>query len=144
MNRTPLFLPKTLNVSSNQKMLLTRNVRLAHLPLPDAPCPPGRELIVSGWGTVAIWLGQTIVEERENRFLWAVKQECVNVNECDAYKGDKDALLCTTALSDSRNTATSGDSGGISLIKSVVSIYYSFGNINSHVIIFNLITSKVH
>ena len=86
------------------------------------------------------------ISETCSLVIWAVKQECVNVNECDVYKGDKDALLCTTALSDTRNMATSGDSGGICLIISILSMYYSFGNIYiySHVIILNLIISKVH
>ena len=96
---------------------LTRNVRVAHLPLPDAPCPSGKQLVVSGWGRTLTWSGQgthkiTHIRERKNRFLWAVKQECVNANQCELYSGDKNAVLCITDLGNTKNAAYVGDSGG--------------------------------
>ena len=93
--------------------VLTRNVRVAHLPLPDAPCPSGKELIISGWGSSLIWSPDNTMRQRRNRFLWAVKQQCVNADQCDKYVGDKNAVLCVTDLSNTKNSAFVGDSGGI-------------------------------
>ena len=70
-------------------------------------------MIVSGWGKAIIWAGQTIIEVRKNRFLWAVKQQCVDVNQCHAYTGDKNAVLCVTDLNNTKNMPFEGDSGGI-------------------------------
>ena len=104
-------------------VVLTRNVRVAHLPLPDAPCPSGKELIISGWGSSLIWSPDNTIKQRRNRFLWAVKQQCVNANQCDKYVGDKNAVLCVTDLSNTKNSAFLGDSGGInSIIVAILSI----------------------
>ena len=87
---------------------LTKNVKTAHLPSSDAPCPSKKELIVSGWGQSFIG--------RKNRFLWAVKQQCVSVDQCESYVGNKKATLCVTDLSEPRNSVLFGDSGGIQKI----------------------------
>ena len=92
---------------------LSENVKIAHLPEPDAPCPSGKNLIVSGWGRRLVWVGPNAVKAIKNRFLWAVKQECVDIDRCDAYQGDKKAALCVGDLSEPRNSAFVGDSGGI-------------------------------
>ena len=84
---------------------LTKNVKIAHLPSPDAPCPSKKELVISGWGKS--FFG------RSNRFLWAVKQQCVSLDQCKSYVGNKKAALCVTDLSEPRNSASHGDSGGI-------------------------------
>ena len=105
-------------------VVLTRNIKVAHLPLPEAPCPPGKQLIVSGWGRSLVWSGPNIVKDRTNRFLWAVKQQCVNVDECDLYSGDKNAVLCVTDLSNAKNSAYRGDSGGMYLIIVPISVYH--------------------
>ena len=83
----------------------TKNVKIAHLPSPDAPCPSKKELVISGWGKS--FFG------RSNRFLWAVKQQCVSLDQCESYVGNKKAALCVTDLSEPRNSALFGDSGGI-------------------------------
>ena len=94
---------------------LSPNVQIASLPPPDTSCPSGKKLIVSGWGKAIIWgLVDNDVNERYNRFLWAVKQECVDIDECTAYEGDKEAALCVGDLDEPRNGAYRGDSGGIS------------------------------
>ena len=84
---------------------LTKNVKTAHLPSPDAPCPSKKELVISGWGKS--FFG------RRNRFLWAVKQQCVSLDQCKSYVGNKKAALCVTDLSEPINSASHGDSGGI-------------------------------
>ena len=96
---------------------LTKNVKIAHLPEPDAPCPTGKNLIASGWGKRVLWVGPDNVEEKYNRFLWAVEQECVDMDQCDAYQGDKESALCVGDLSEPRNSVYYGDSGGIKIIK---------------------------
>ena len=83
---------------------LTKNVTIAHLPAHDAPCPTKKELVISGWGKAFIG--------RKNRFLWAVKQQCVSVDQCESFVGNKKAALCVTDLSEPRNSAFFGDSGG--------------------------------
>ena len=94
---------------------LSDNVQIVSLPPPDTSCPSGKELIVSGWGKTTVWgLVDNDVTHRYNRFLWAVKQECVDIDECTAYEGDKVAVLCVGDLKEPRNGAFHGDSGGIS------------------------------
>ena len=63
------------------------------------------------------------VERKHNRFLWAVKQECVDIDQCNAYQGDKEAALCVGDLSKPRNSVFQGDSGGIKRIKKIFIIY---------------------
>ena len=92
---------------------LTKSVKIAHLPSPDAQCPTKKELVVSGWGRTLVWEGSNHTTIRDNRFLWAVKQQCVSIDECESYVGNKKDVLCVTDLSDPRNSAFVGDSGGI-------------------------------
>ena len=99
---------------------LTENVQIANLPAPEASCRGlGKNLIVSGWGDSIIWDAPNKVRFRGNRFLWAVKQECLDVTECDNYTGDKEDVLCIGDLSESRNSAYVGDSGGKNRLKSI-------------------------
>ena len=94
---------------------LSDKVQIANLPPPDTSCPSGKELVVSGWGKTIVWgLVDNDVTERYNRFLWAVNQECIDIDECTAYEGDKEAALCVGDLDEPRNGAYRGDSGGIS------------------------------
>ena len=87
-------------------------MKIAHLPSPDAPCPTKKELVVSGWGKTLVWEGSEYFE-KSNRFLWAVKQQCVSIDECESYVGNKKDVLCVTDLSEPKNSAFVGDSGGI-------------------------------
>ena len=98
---------------------LTENVQIANLPAPDASCRGlGNNLIVSGWGASIIWDNPNDVRVRANRFLWAVKQECLDITECDSYTGEEKDVLCIGDLSESRNSAFKGDSGGKNRFKS--------------------------
>ena len=80
-------------------------------------------MIVSGWGRRVVWVSPNAVERKHNRFLWAVKQECVDIDQCNAYQGDKEAALCVGDLSKPRNSVFQGDSGGIKRIKKIFIIY---------------------
>ena len=91
---------------------LTENVKIANLPAPDASCQAlGKNLIVSGWGDIIVWDTPNEVRHESNRFLWAVKQECLDITQCGYYTGDKKDALCAGDLSESRNGAFEGDSG---------------------------------
>ena len=92
---------------------LTKSVNIANLPLPDSPCPSKKELVVSGWGYTLVSEGSNLPEKRKRRFLWAVKQQCVSIDECESYVGNKKNVLCVTDLSEPKNSAFVGDSGGI-------------------------------
>ena len=105
--------------------ILTENVKLAYLPSPDASCQTlGNNLIVSGWGKAIIWKndpnGVPDYFFRNNRFLWAVKQQCLDTTQCDNYEGDQKDALCVGDLSESRNSAFEGDSGGKSSLESMI------------------------
>ena len=105
---------------------LTENVKIAYLPSPDASCQKlGNNLVVSGWGRSIIWIyDQNGVSKfqffRDNRFLWAVKQQCLDITQCENYEGDQKDALCVGDLSESRNSAYKGDSGGKSSWKSII------------------------
>ena len=97
---------------------LTENVQIVNLPAPDASCRGlGKNLIVSGWGKSIIWDNPNEVHYRNNRFLWAVKQECLDITECDLYTGDEKDVLCIGDLSESRNSVFKGDSGSKNRLK---------------------------
>ena len=73
-------------------------------------------------------MGPNAVKTKHNKFLWAVKQECVDIDECDACQGDKDAALCVGDLSEPRSFVFRGDSGGIKRIKKIFIIFYCFAH----------------
>ena len=104
--------------------ILTENVKIAYLPSPDASCQTlGNNLVVSGWGASIIWISPNGVPDyffRQNRFLWAVKQQCLDTTQCQYYEGDQADALCVGDLSESRNSAFKGDSGGKSSLKSII------------------------
>ena len=105
--------------------ILTENVKIAYLPSPDASCQTlGKSLVVSGWGASIIWkndpYGVPDYFFRKNRFLWAVKQQCLDATQCENYEGDQADALCVGDLSESRNSAFKGDSGGKSSLQSMI------------------------
>ena len=105
---------------------LTENIKIANLPSPDASCQTlGNNLVVSGWGKSIIWKNDPygVIPDyffRQNRFLWAVKQQCLDTTQCQYYEGDQADALCVGDLSESRNSAFKGDSGGKSSLKSII------------------------
>ena len=89
-----------------EKVVLSKNIQLAYLPEENAPCPKGRSLILSGWGD------DKSRPYRSLRYLWAVKQECLNITECPYYIGKEDVMLCVGDSENSLNSGCNGDSGG--------------------------------
>ena len=84
-----------------------RYIQAANLPDLDEQCPPGKEVIVCGWG--ADFYNHTRNEDK----LWCVEQECAVMGECPAYHPlPKEYALCTTNRDDRRNSPCHGDSGG--------------------------------
>ena len=89
-----------------EKVILSNNIQLANLPNNNAPCPSGKSLILSGWGR------DVSRPYRSRRYLWAVKQECLNITECPKYVGKEDLMLCVGDPENSLNSGCMGDSGG--------------------------------
>ena len=110
------------NVTLNQK------AQIALLPLPDAPCPDGMNLVVSGWGTYMAWgnslpeldYGSEVIGRQNHKFLWAVKQKCVHKEHCKKLYESRnmtqdipDSLLCVVGpRTGGINGPFEGDSGG--------------------------------
>ena len=85
---------------------MNKDVQLANLPKPDALCPTGKVMIVSGWGYDFYNL------TRNEDKLYAVKQQCLDISKCPFYIGDPKYALCVGDLADPDNSACGGDSGG--------------------------------
>ena len=100
-----------------EEVLLSDKVQTAKLPNPGAPCPTGKEMVVSGWGAHR-WGPPRLYP----RYLWAVKQECVARNKCTMLKlycetypnktSGPESILCIGDPDEPQNTACVGDSGG--------------------------------
>ena len=94
--------------------ILNDNVQLASLPQSNQDCPPGNSLTLSGWGS-----DPTIPFHPGHYILWAVKQECLDIGECDRFGSltDKNIILCVGDRTNPRNSGFRGDSGGKFLMK---------------------------
>ena len=101
-----------------EEVVLSDKVQIAKLPNPGAPCPTGKEMVVSGWGAHG-WPPPN----PPPRYLWAVKQACVSRDKCTGYPGyickaypnktsGPEFFLCIGDPDESQNTACVGDSGG--------------------------------
>ena len=102
-------------------------MQIAQLPEPDAPCPNGMNLVASGWGTYPEWgnivpsLDHSSVQlvKLEHKFLWAVKQKCVDMENCNKHltvnnrKINPESVICVVGPgSGGINGPYFGDSGG--------------------------------
>ena len=112
----------------DRKVDLNQNVQIALLPESDEPCPDGMNLVVSGWGAYPAWgdsvpennYGSIVLGRPSHKFLWAVKQKCLDKEDCKkAYKfGDQtlpvpDSVLCVVGpRTGGINGPFFGDSGG--------------------------------
>ena len=87
----------------------SETIKIANLPKVNEPCPKGRFLVVSGWGSDATR------PFRPNDNLWAVSQKCMNDSSCPRLNdmNPKTNLLCVGDLQNKLNSACYGDSGGI-------------------------------
>ena len=106
------------------------NVQVVSLPSPNAPCPAGRNLVISGWGSYIIWdkseTASVILGKVEHKFLWALKQRCGDLHECGEYTkllNDSGSLMCAVGPSTSRNGPYKGDSGGKNFLPIQVYIF---------------------
>ena len=90
---------------------LNNNVQVAMLPTIGEYCPFGESLIVSGWGNERP-PRSTNFTSRSHRFLWAVKQKCVDTAQCTNNYWDKDSIICAEGQKDIRDSVCHGDSGG--------------------------------
>ena len=92
-------------------MITNNNIQIANLPEEDAPCPPKKSLILSGWGRDVYNLSRSLDK------LWAVKQQCLNVTEeCTLFEGDPSLVLCMGDKEQTLNSGCNGDSGGIFIL----------------------------
>ena len=82
------------------------NVQIAHLPSAEEPCPPGKDLVVCGWGDDAF------NESRRTDKLWCVAQKCVDDSECPLNPFPQEYTLCISDPENENNSACGGDSGG--------------------------------
>ena len=99
---------------------LNNNIQVAMLPTIGEYCPFGEPLIVSGWGAER----EPSRERRgrpprsaafnpiRHRFLWAVKQKCIDTAQCTNNYWDKDSIICAEGQKDIRDSVCHGDSGG--------------------------------
>ena len=93
--------------------ILGKDVQLASLPQLDENCPPGNVLTLAGWGADP-YLGDPPLDPYYHPILWAVKQECLDINQCNVFShlSNDGPILCVGDKNDPRNTAFFGDSGG--------------------------------
>ena len=86
-----------------------QNIKAARLPDEDAPCPKGRRLVLSGWGTD---VSRFLIRSQDS--LWAVSQECLNASSCPLMN-DLNFTTNTLCVGDPENLLNGGcggDSGG--------------------------------
>ena len=95
-------------------------VKIVNLPEPDAPCPKGMKLIVSGWGFDGHKTNWTTETEVKHNRLWAVYQECLSLDRCATSEEQKGQLLCVGDSENPRNSACMGDSGGNNIVDIVL------------------------
>ena len=110
-----------------KEAVIDTGVQIAKLPRPNAPCPNGMNMVVSGWGSYVFWassepflgLGFDYLGAGEHKFLWAVKQKCVPMDfrKCGENAGtliDPDSLICGIGpdFDTGMNGPYRGDSGG--------------------------------
>ena len=95
---------------------LNEKVQVAQLPPIGASCPFGETLIVSGWGKERLKSSNNVFYTEYHNYLWAVKQRCIDVDQCPRYLGDKDAVICAGGLTDERDSTCAADSGGNILV----------------------------
>ena len=99
---------------------LNENINVIQLPKEGASCPSGMQFVVSGWGMDRPKSPGVPLEQAPSstRFLQAVKQECLDISECEAYGNDDPSLVfCVGDGTNPENSVCKGDSGGKILTK---------------------------
>ena len=89
-----------------------QNIKAARLPDEDAPCPKGRRLVLSGWGTD---VSRFLIRSQDS--LWAVSLECLDDSSCPLMNihSPNDTMLCVGDPKNLLNSDCGGDSGGVPL-----------------------------
>ena len=95
-----------------QDAILNEKVQTAFLPKLDESCPPGKSLTLSGWGADPYL--HSLGQPKDHHILWAVKQECLDIKNCDFYDflTNDGPILCIGDKEEPRNSGWHGDSGG--------------------------------
>ena len=94
---------------------LNGKAMIAKLPYVNEDCIPlGKNLTAGGCGYGIPHRGNfNSYQNRWSRYLWAVKQQCVDVTECDIPRGAATtSYLCVGDLDEPRNSECIADSGG--------------------------------
>ena len=110
-NNNSILVGKNLNADYAilvlEKHITTNNIiKIAKLPQRDAKCPPGNNLVVSGWGA-------DYTSDRPTNKLWAVLQTCLPIDRCPSLGDERDKYtFCAGNLKNETNTICFGDSGG--------------------------------
>ena len=93
---------------------LNDKIALIELPKPNAGCPPGKmPFVVSGWGKDRPKHPNLPLElVPATRFLQAVRQECLSIDECKTYTDDPSLVFCVGDPKNPTNSPCQGDSGG--------------------------------
>jgi len=95
-----------------QDVILNEKVQPAFLPKLDEGCPAGKSLTLSGWGADPYL--HSLGQPKDHHILWAVKQECLDIKNCDFYDflTNDGPILCIGDKEEPRNSGWHGDSGG--------------------------------
>ena len=97
-----------------KEVALNDKISLIQLPHESAGCPSGkRPFVISGWGVDQpknpnVPFGQA----PSSRFLQAVRQECLSIDECIRKDYDQALVWCVGDSTNSQNAGCKGDSGG--------------------------------
>jgi hypothetical protein len=97
------------------RVALNEKAMLAKLPAVNEDCIRlGKNLISGGWGYgIPNNGGNHSYRNRWSRYLWAVKQQCVNNTQCTVPRGTTSTShLCVGDLDQPRNSECTADSGG--------------------------------
>ena len=91
-------------------------IEIASLPAENAICPPGKTMMISGWGIDPLRPTDPMIGSRIRPNLWAVMQECLSPSKCpllsNTNKVTKRNTICVGDAENPSNNACIGDSGG--------------------------------
>ena len=89
-------------------------IALIQLPHENAGCPSGKmPFVISGWGVDRPKnLDVPFLQAPASRFLQAVRQECLSINECIKKDYHQALVWCVGDSTNPQNAGCSGDSGG--------------------------------
>ena len=112
-----MSLAKDLAIILLQKeVALNDKISLIQLPQENAGCPSGKmPFVISGWGVdrpKTLNVFETIFDSMSSRFLQAVRQDCLSIDDCIEKNYDQALVWCIGDLANPQNAGCKGDSGG--------------------------------